>query len=163
MNGWATVLSALSDRLGSVARWCSRQKDDLLRDLLVGLVLGAATLALAFWFDGRIADHQETLAEDLARQGEVFENVRFVRQVSVDDAPWKHFIGLDLQSAVLTGLRLRCESPSSAACADFSLANLAGADLRRSRLPFAVLNKAILEDADLRELGLYRRGFARPT
>lgn len=127
-----------------------RQRDDLLRDGLVGVVALVVAFALAAWWDSRL----EVRAQSV-------ENTRFVRQVALDGASRKPFGGLVLRDAELSGLDLGCTDVGSAraggfvddrveaGCADLRGADLRGAVLRRTDLAHALLDQAVLRDADL--------------
>jgi uncharacterized protein YjbI with pentapeptide repeats len=146
---------------GSNRSWFSRQRDDLVRDVIIGVVL--AVIALAW--DTRIADRQDRLARDLvasqnqltrelADSAERQENIRFVRQVASDKAASRQFQRFDLHDAQLPGLDLSCQ-PSAKNCANFRAANLSGADLtdvdlRGGFLSGANLTRALLWGTDLR-------------
>jgi uncharacterized protein YjbI with pentapeptide repeats len=115
----------------------------LARDALIGLILVVVGFAAAAWWDGRIADHQNQLARDiaenqdqaargLATSNEILENTRFVRQVVIDNAAAKPFAGLNLAGAALNGLDLACEDLAAdppTGCADLRGADLSGAHL----------------------------------
>lgn len=130
--------------------WLHRQRDDLVRDTLIGLVVLAVGAIAAAWYDQR-----------LEQRAESHENTRFVRQAVIDDARTKPFIGLDLRGASLAGLDLGCTDPGAAraaafvperveaGCADFSGADLRSANLDRATLPYALLSDADLRDANL--------------
>jgi hypothetical protein len=96
-TGRAGSSTQLPRRLGPVQAWFTRQRDDLIRDVLIGVVLLAIGVTAAVYWDGRIADRQE-----------VQENTRFVRQVVIDNADLKPFAGLNLEGATLAGLDLSC-------------------------------------------------------
>jgi uncharacterized protein YjbI with pentapeptide repeats len=154
--------------------WFSRQRDELIRDALIGVIVVLIGFAAAAVWDARIADRQEQLARELASNqdrlarelannqdrlareladsGEVLENTRFVRQVASDDAVEKPFQGLNLSGATLSGLSLECEpgTPTPEACrANFFDADLSEAKLSESGLSGADLSNANLSGADL--------------
>ena len=62
--------------LGPVRAFLHRQRDDLVRDAILGLVLAICAFGLAAYWDGRMADRQERLEEARALQQEVLENTR---------------------------------------------------------------------------------------
>jgi uncharacterized protein YjbI with pentapeptide repeats len=147
---------------GAVLSWFDRQRDDLIRDALVGLVVGIVVLLGAMWWDNQIADRQEGLTRELAGISEVQENTRFIRQVVADGAVEKPFRGLNLRSAALSGLDLGCDDLAAdppTGCTDLREADLtganmwatdlAGADLSAAKLTGTTLANAHLTDADL--------------
>ncbi len=97
------------------ASWWRLHRGVLGRDALVGLV-AATVLALGgLAWDSRIAarqnklasdiaDRQDRLAREQADRAEVLENLRFVRQLVVEDKVMKPFSGLRLVGADLEGL-----------------------------------------------------------
>lgn len=130
--------------------WLHRQRDDLLRDALLGLLVLAAGAGFAAYFDQR-----------LDQRAESSENTRFVRQAVIDRATTKPFIELNLRGASLAGLDLGCTDPEAAAAAAFAedrieagCANFKGAELESANLNRAVLRYALLTDADLRDANL---------
>jgi uncharacterized protein YjbI with pentapeptide repeats len=134
----------------AISAWAKRQCDNLIRDALVGLVVLGVGLIFAAWWDSRLADRQNQLARDLATASEVQENIRFVRQVAIDDAAVKPFAGLNLRGATLAGLDVSCEDiAANTGCADFAGAVLSDADLAMVKLAGAMLDKAKLTRVDL--------------
>jgi uncharacterized protein YjbI with pentapeptide repeats len=139
---------------------CRLKRDALAREASIGLALAIVGVLAAMW----IANRQDQLARDLESASEVQENVRFVRQVAIDDAALKPFRGLNLRDATLSGLVLRCRTPPPSppsGCADFERADLSGADmvtiiLRDADLMDAKLRGADLQAADL--TGAFLRG-----
>jgi uncharacterized protein YjbI with pentapeptide repeats len=132
---------------------------------LIGLFLAVIGVATAVWIAygqnqlaGDIAEDQDQLARDLeaASEGqvaanEIQENVRFVRQVVIDNAE-KPFSKLNLHGASLNGLDLACEDLKTdppTGCANLSDANLTGADLNSADLTGANLDGANLTEAFL--------------
>jgi hypothetical protein len=111
-------------RLGAVASWWRGQRGDLAKDAIIGVVVGVLLLLGAVWWDTKlqarqdaletaiadrqdglakaIADRQDRLAQDLAKQAEVLENTRFVRQIatSAGDTP-KPFTSINLRARSL--------------------------------------------------------------
>jgi len=128
-----------------------RNRDDLIRDALVGGILAGVAFGGASWWDSRIAERQETLEVGRFAQQESLENTRFVRQVVIDGADSKPFRGLNLAGAQLPGLDLGCQAGNSGdlGCTDLAFADLTGADLSGTDLTGADLRGAILTDADL--------------
>jgi hypothetical protein len=119
--------------LRGIFDWFGQQRDDLIRDGLIGVIVLIAGFAFALWWEGRLADRSE-----------IQENTRFVRQVVIDDAPLKPFRRLNLSHAALGGLDLACEDihaePGRASgCADLVGAKLSGADLTGADLTGADL------------------------
>jgi pentapeptide repeat protein len=109
------------------------RRDVLARELLIGLVLVGVGAAATFW----IAYRQDRLARDLESASEIQENVRFVRQVVIDNAAEKPFHGLNLSGADLAGLDLACEDITAvppSGCADLFGANLIGTKLSGAEL-----------------------------
>jgi hypothetical protein len=132
------------------------RRDALAREAIIGLVL-AIIGVLAAW---SIADRQDRLARDLETAAEIQEDVRFVRQVAIDNETIKPFAGLNLSDAALGGLDLGCYTVPEIgeasyhprrieSCAEFSDADLSGADLSNTRLSGARFVDADLADADL--------------
>ena len=160
-------------RSKGIRGWVRRQQDDLIRDLLIGFVVLAIGFGAAALWDSRLAERQNQLTQDLAegqnqltqdlaKASEIQENVRFVRQVVIDNRAPKPFRGLNLRRATLSGLDLACENHKavpSTSCADLEGADLIGADLFSTdlfgadliaaKLAFAVLAHADLEGAGL--------------
>jgi uncharacterized protein YjbI with pentapeptide repeats len=143
-------------RSKGIRGWLRRQHDDLVRDGLIGLVLAGVGVAAAFW----IAHQQDQLAQDLEAASEQLalrletdnqtqENLRFVRQVVIDNAVQKPFDGLRLSRAPLRGVDLACDKPRSPSCANFSRADLSHADLSYAKLAGADLSEADLRGAVL--------------
>lgn len=144
-------------KLRATSAWAGRQRDDLIRDGLIGFFLAVVGFLAAWW----IASRQDQLARDLETASEIQENVRFVRQVVIDNAAERPFAGLKLRGAVLGGLDLGCDRDpkilqplSSVAgrgtdCAIFYGANLDDADLDGASLRGAILSKASLVGASL--------------
>jgi predicted negative regulator of RcsB-dependent stress response len=110
-----------------VARWWRTYRGDLVKDLIIGVVVGVLLLFGAMWWDAKlvdrqdvlaksIADRQDGLARDLAHQAEVLENTRFVRQLATSNTKAsKPFANINLEGAQLGGLELACTGagPSS--------------------------------------------------
>jgi len=154
--------------LDAIWGWFGRQRDDLARDALVGFVVLGVGLLFAAWWDGRLSDRQNQLsrdqttasnklARDLATTSEVQENIRFVRQVAIDNSALKPFRGLNLSGANLGGLDLSCEDAVPVThCADFENANLSGTNLDFVRLAGARLSRADLTGASLFSANLTR-------
>jgi Pentapeptide repeats (8 copies) len=148
--------------LRATSAWAKRQRDDLIRDSLIGFVVLGVGLIFAVLWDGRLADRQNQLARDLATASEVQENTRFVRQVVIDNATEKPFRGLNLAEAALSGLDLACDDfTAGRGCADMEVANLSGANmavvnLSGARLSLANLSGANLTAADLSGADLTR-------
>jgi hypothetical protein len=160
-------------RSKGIRGWLRRHRDELIRDGLIGLVVLAVGFGVAAWWDSRLAERQNQLASDiainqdraardLATANEIQENVRFVRQVVIDNAAEKPFRALNLSGASLGSLDLACEDfkhyPPTG-CADLILADLRGAnlrfaDLRGADLRFADLTSANLSFADLTDANL---------
>jgi hypothetical protein len=148
--------------------WLRRQGDDLIRDALIGLVVVVIGFGAAALWDSRLAERQNQLARDqttasnklardLATTSEVQENIRFVRQVAIDNSALKPFRGLNLSGANLGGLDLSCEDAVPAThCADFENANLSGTNLDFMRLVGARLIRADLTGASLFKVKLTR-------
>jgi uncharacterized protein YjbI with pentapeptide repeats len=122
-------------------------RDDLFRDALL-LVIG---IVAAWW----IANRQDKLASDLETASEIQENIRFVRQVAINDSALKPFRGLNLSDAELAGLNLGCDNAAAhTGCADLwganlGHANLAGANLTGANMVGANLTGAFLAGANL--------------
>lgn len=95
---------AVSDR-GPIRGWIHRQRDELVRDGLIGIVVLVIGTGAVICWNGRIAERQE-----------IQENTRFVRQVVIDNATEKPFAGLNLHDAVLAGLDLACDDLSTQTC-----------------------------------------------
>ena len=105
--------SAITTRPGAVARWLRAYRGDLVKDLIIGVVVGVLLLFGAMWWDAKLVDRQEDLAKaiaerqdglarDLAHQAEVLENTRFVRQVATSGGwRWKPFTSINLGGAQL--------------------------------------------------------------
>lgn len=131
--------------------WLQRQRDDLIRDAVLGLVLLAVGAGFAAYYD-----------RQLDQRAESSENTRFVRQAVIDGATTKPFLELNLRGASLAGLDLGCTRPDAAraaafdderveaGCADFSHADLSSANLNRAVLRYALLTEADLRGANLR-------------
>ncbi len=66
--------------------WLQRQRDDLIRDALLGLVILAVGAGFAAYYDQR-----------LSQRAKSSENTRFVRQTVIDRATTKPFIELNLR------------------------------------------------------------------
>jgi hypothetical protein len=143
-----------------VPGWLGRQRDDLIRDALIGVVVLVVGFGAAAWWDSRlamrqnqlardIAETQDQIARDMATANEIQENIRFVRQVAIDNAATKPFRGLNLRRASLNGLDLGCatESEPPTGCADLVGADLSAADLRSADLFGASLGRANLSSA----------------
>jgi hypothetical protein len=154
-------------RLDRVRGWLLTQRDDLIRDARVTLVVGIFLFAGAMVWDARlahrqerlsaeIADRQDRLAREQADRAEVLENTRFVRQVAIDNLSGKPFGSLYLHSAPLSGLDLGCEDgrKASKACADFTLADLTSAELIDANLTGTFLIAANLSGATLSDANL---------
>jgi uncharacterized protein YjbI with pentapeptide repeats len=166
--------SVNTSRLGIVAGWWRAQRGDLVKDAIIGFVVGVVLFLGACWWDARlqarqdalasaIADRQDRLARDLANQAEVLENTRFVRQIATSGGKSpKPFASINLRGAELGGLNLVCANGDG--CADFSKADLqeanltsvlfAGAgfseaDLRKANLTDSDFRFALFSDADL--------------
>jgi uncharacterized protein YjbI with pentapeptide repeats len=116
----------------------------LLRQHLTELVIALVAVGAAFALDDRIATRQEQAEERRAKQQEILENVRFVRERSGDSASAKPFADIHLPGANLSGLDLGCKEAMATNCADFRAANL-----RDVLLPLASLAHADLQAADL--------------
>jgi uncharacterized protein YjbI with pentapeptide repeats len=114
-----------------------RQRDDLIRDGLLGVGLAVVAFLLAMGWDARAADRQEML-----------ENTRFVRERSGDGE--KPFQGLYLRNASLSGLEL-------------SNARFQGADLRGTSMTFTMLENAVLQNADLSGANAFGGDFSNAT
>ena len=123
----------------------SRLRDDALaREAVIGLVLVLVGVGAAVWIAGR----QDQLARDLETASEIQENVRFVRQVSIDNPAVKPFRGLNLHGAALSGLDLSCKNIDlGTGCADLRDADLSDADLSDAKLTGAKLVFANLTGA----------------
>lgn len=115
----------------------------LVRDGLLGLVIGGLLLLSQVGIEDARAHRQdvsdaavrrqsERLEDERAATAQRLENLRFVRERSSSKKVERPFRGLDLAGQEFVGLRLRN--------ADFGAAKLSG---------------ATFEDADLRESGLY--------
>jgi uncharacterized protein YjbI with pentapeptide repeats len=137
-------------------------RGDLVKDLIIGVVVGVLLLFGAMWWDAKLVDRQDGLARDLAHQAEVLENTRFVRQLATSNtkAP-KPFANINLEGAQLGGLELACIGAglNRGGCADFDganlqKANLTGTTLYRADLSRADLRGAILDRADFRGASL---------
>lgn len=143
---------------GPVRSFLHRQRDDLLRDGLIGAVLACLALGGAAWWDARLAGRQEALENERVQRQEVLENTRFVRQVVVEGGAAMPFVGLDLRGAELGGLDLSCrvalEQSSPEVCANFSSADLRGANLSGADMTGANLSGADLAGADLTGVNL---------
>jgi uncharacterized protein YjbI with pentapeptide repeats len=163
-------------RHGAVAKWWQTQKGDLVKDAIIGFLVGVVLFLGACWWDARlqarqdalasrIADRQDDLARDLANQAEVLENTRFVRSIatSKEETP-KPFASINLRGAELGGLNLGCSPRTLLGCADFrksdlqeanlTTASFAGAgfweaDLRKANLTGTDFSAAIFKDANL--------------
>lgn len=159
--------------MGAVASWWRGQRGDLAKDAIISVVVGVLLLLGAVWWDTKlqarqdaletaiadrqdglakaIADRQDRLAQDLAKQAEVLENTRFVRQIatSAGDTP-KPFTSINLRGAELGGLVLRCaDVRPRLGCADF-----AKADLQEANLDSTDLKGANFWGTDLRKVSL---------
>jgi hypothetical protein len=148
------------DAANPVRGWLGRQRDDLIRDLVIGVVVLIVGFGAAALWDSRlgerqnqvaraIAKNQDQFSSQLATDNEIQENIWFVRQVVIDDAAAKPFRGLDLRRASLNGLDLGCatESEPPTGCADLVGADLSEADLRSADLFAASLGQANLSSA----------------
>jgi len=136
----------IRDRLRAIGDWVGRNRDDLIRDGLIAVVLAGVGVGAAFW----IASRQDQLARDLETASEIQENVRFVRQVAIDPQAAKPFRGLNLHGAYLARLDLGYESrhnPNN--CAEFEEADLGDALLYGTDLTLANLTSAKLAGANL--------------
>jgi uncharacterized protein YjbI with pentapeptide repeats len=146
-------VSRVRRTLRAIGDWSYRQRNDLIRDGLIGLCL----LIVGSLFALALARQQDRLAQDLATTSEIQENLRFVRQVVIDNAAEKPFSQLNLRGASLAGLDLACEDLAAnppTGCADLSFAdltnaNLMGTDLSGAKLGAANLTRAMLADAHL--------------
>lgn len=130
--------------------WLQRQRDDLIRDAVLGLVILAVGASFAAYYD-----------RQLDQRAESSENTRFVRQAVIDGATTKPFRELNLRGASLAGLDFGCTRPDAAraaaftddrteaGCANFSFADLSSANLNRAELCYALLTGADLRDANL--------------
>ena len=132
-----------------VLAFLSRQRDDLIRDAIVGLVVTCIAFLAAVWWDDRTVDRQRVIEEERAAHEEMLENTRFVRQVALERNTVKPFAGLNLNGAVLSGLNLASLSEETVSvdtvgesttaetaetAAKFQNADLRGADLSGSNL-----------------------------
>lgn len=130
--------------------WWGRQGEDLVRELLVAAVVGAALLAAGFAWDAQMAERDEANAEAIALNAEMLENTRYVRSLSGDASGPPSFLGMYLRGANLATLELSCsdaeQDEPGAACASFD-----NADLRGANFVFAQLSGASFANADLRD------------
>jgi uncharacterized protein YjbI with pentapeptide repeats len=168
--------SVSTSRLGTVAGWWRAQRGDLVKDAIIGFLVGVVLFLCACWWDARlearqdrltsaIADRQDRLSRDLANQAEVLENTRFVRSIttSKEETP-KPFASINLRGAELGGLELGCNPSTLLGCADFRKADLQeanlttagfagagfwGADLRKANLTGTDFSSAFFKDANL--------------
>lgn len=118
---------------GPVRRFFYRQRDELTRDAILGVLLVIVAFGSAAWWDTRLDARQEALEERRNARAEVLENTRFLRQVAIDGAVVKPFTGLVLRGARLSRLNLGCDleenrTPDERGCADLSDADLSCAD-----------------------------------
>lgn len=146
--------------------WWARHAEQLTRDLAVALVAGVLLFGIALIFDGRFADRQEqqaeALAEAAAKQAEVLaataersENARYVRDSASTPDSTRDFQELDLRGALLSGLRMQCDSDQADNCAKFDHADLRearmlGIEVLNGRFAQADLSGASLVGANLR-------------
>jgi uncharacterized protein YjbI with pentapeptide repeats len=154
--------SVNTSRFGAVGTWWQRQKGDLVKDVIIGFLVGVVLFLGACWWDARlearqdalssaIASRQDDLARDLANQAEVLENTRFVRSIATStEATPKPFTGMNLGGAELAGLPLQCtDLKRHRGCADFSEADLSEANLARTDLGGAIIYHADVHQATL--------------
>jgi hypothetical protein len=126
-----------------------RWKEILLRDVVIAALLGLVFFGVSHWFE-----------QQRASQAERLENLRFVRDVATRESGPMPFRNLNLEAMKLNGLRLPCRDDPTASqesCfykADFTDANLSGADMRLMDLTGADFTDADLSGADLRESDL---------
>jgi uncharacterized protein YjbI with pentapeptide repeats len=159
--------SARTTRVGTVASWWRAHKGDLIKDAIIGFLVGVVLFLGACWWDARlqarqdalssaIADRQDRLARDLANQAEVLENTRFVRSIatSKEEMP-KPFASINLHGAELGGLSLGCNPRTLLGCADFRKS-----DLQEANLTTAGFAGAGFWDADLRKANLTGTDFS---
>ena len=135
-----------------MGRWWRRNREEVLRDLFVGLIVSVPIAAAAAVLDHRIADRQE-------RQ----QNAQFVRERGAETGSVKDFDGLNLNGGLLSGLDLNCDlawqgngEPPDRDCASFTGADLADANFANTNLAGADLSKADLSGAHL--VGVYAEG-----
>jgi len=134
-------------RLNIRQRWRSAHstlnQDAVLREGLLALITVGVAFTLAWWWDGQLAKRQE-----------IQENLRFVRQVDIDNAVEKPFQGLRLDGATLSGIDLACGLEERRGCANFTAASLEDANLSGADLTGASLYRARLNGANLWEVTL---------
>jgi uncharacterized protein YjbI with pentapeptide repeats len=137
--------------------------------LLELVVFALVALPATYFLEQRIAGRQQEQAETLASTAEVQENLRFARQLSIQnggasqDGGTKPMNGIDLHGANLSGLELGCrthetfredehpckDGPIPRDAAQLIEANLAGADLSFTDLTGAMMVQADLSSARL--------------
>lgn len=129
MSQQQPAASAIKQASG-FSRWWSKNRNDIVRDSLVALVMGLILLGGAIWWD-----------KQLARRAEIAANVQFVRDSSLSDASELPYADLDLKGATLEHMQLACiddegnQDPSrSRHCAIFEGAELEQANLSYSNL-----------------------------
>jgi hypothetical protein len=122
-----------------------RWKEILLRDVVIAALIGLLLFGVSYWFE-----------QQRASQAERLENLRFVRDVATRESGRMPFRGLNLEDMNLGGLSLACqdepEDRVEGGCsmfADFTDADLSGADMSEMNLDGAVFTGADLQNADL--------------
>lgn len=109
-------------------------------ETLLAVLLGAGGFGATVWLESRLEE-----------QSVVRENLRFVREIVIDDALRKPLAEVNLEGAPLIGLDLSCEDRSTsgleAGCAQLSGANLVRADVSFTNLTGANLSGGELSGA----------------
>jgi uncharacterized protein YjbI with pentapeptide repeats len=136
--------------------------------LLELLVFALVAFPATYFLEQRIAGRQQAQADTLASTAEVQENLRFARQLSIQngeanrDGGTKPMNGIDLHGANLSGLQLGCRSRETV-CKDTPLPGLASdaaqlikADLAGVNLSFTDLTGAMMFEANLSSATLAR-------
>jgi uncharacterized protein YjbI with pentapeptide repeats len=133
------------------------------------LVFALVALPATFFLEDRIAGRQQEQAEILASTAEVQENIRFARELSIQNGGTKPMNGINLNGANLRGLELGCRTHETSSedkhhCKDgwfaqdaarLIEANLVGADLSFTNLIGAILVQADLSGATIARTSLH--------
>lgn len=151
------------DRSKAEKRWSLRnffldQRNELIRDALLGTAFVVVAFSAASWWDSLQAEREQDLESHRTAYQEVLENTRFVRQVVIDGSQTMPFSSLRLSGAQLSGLDLGCTGAEDdsgggegggTGCAQFAGADLSEANLARTILAGANLTEANLTGARL--------------